>query len=70
MYTQLLDFESSLSQSGEAENIVIVQLLSCGTNNSLILDRLAELQAGRTPRKVCAIVVMDIDNMTESQACL
>ncbi|KAL1864992.1 hypothetical protein Daus18300_007339, partial [Diaporthe australafricana] len=56
-----------LTQSGEAENIVIVQPSPYGTDNSLILDGLAELQAERTPRKIRAIAVINPDNITERE---
>jgi hypothetical protein len=65
LHSQLLDFENSLSRSGEAENIVIVQPSPYGTDNSLILDKLVEYQAEKTPRKVRAIAVIDPDNITD-----
>lgn len=67
LYSQLLDFESSLSRSGEPENIVIVQPSPYGTDNSLILDKLVEVQAKRTQRNLRAIAVIDPDNITDSE---
>ncbi|KAH8777440.1 hypothetical protein F5883DRAFT_409475 [Diaporthe sp. PMI_573] len=67
LHSQLLDFASSLSRSGEAENIVIVQPSPYGTDNSLILDKLVEHQVEKTPRKVRAIAVIDPDNITDTE---
>lgn len=67
LYSQLLAFEGSLARSGEAENIVIVQPSPYGTNNSLILDKLAELQTEITQREIRAIAVIDPDSITDSE---
>lgn len=67
LYSQLLAFEGSLARSGEAENIVIVQSSPYGTDNSLILDKLAELQDEKPGRVVRAIAVIDPDNITGSE---
>lgn len=56
-----------MAQSGEAENIVIVQPSPYGTDNSLILDKLVELQAEKTRREVRAIAVINPDNITDSE---
>lgn len=56
-----------MALSGEAENIVIVQSSPYGTDNSLILDKLAELQAEKPEREVRAIAVIDHDNITNSE---
>lgn len=67
LYSQLLDFESSLSRSDEPENIVIVQPSPYGYDNSLILDKLVELQTEKPPRMVRAIAVIDPKNITDSE---
>lgn len=67
LYSQLLAFEGSLAGSGQAENIILVQPSPYGTDNSLILDKLAELQSAKAQREVRAIAVIDPDNITDSE---
>lgn len=56
-----------MARSGEAENIILVQPSPYGTDNSLILDKLAELQTEKARREVRAIAVIDPDKITDSE---
>lgn len=56
-----------MARSGEAENIVLVQPSPYGTNNSLVLDKLVDLQDEKSRREVRAIAVIDPDNITDSE---